>query len=189
MGVRKSRPRCAGAARRAIATAAVRGDLRDFKPQELANTAWAFAKADRAAPTLFDAIAREAVRGGLRDFKPQELSMTASWAFATAGHAAPVLLDAIATQAVRRGLREFNAQDLANVAWAFATAGHAAPTLLDAIATGRRCAAACATLARRTSPIRRGRLPNLAMLRLPSSTATHLCSSCVRWSAALRLRT
>ena len=114
----------------AIATEAVRGGLRDFRPQELTNTAWAFAKAERAAPTLLDAIATEAVRGGMRDFNPQNLTNTA-WAFATAGHAAPALLDAIATEAVRGGLREFKPQELANAAWAFAVADHLAPALFD----------------------------------------------------------
>ena len=33
-----------------------------FKPQELANTAWAFATAGHAAPALIDAIAEEAAR-------------------------------------------------------------------------------------------------------------------------------
>ena len=124
----------AGALFAAVAEAAVRGGLRDFKPQGLANTAWAFATAGHAAPTLLDAVATEAVRRGLRDFKPQNLANIA-WAFATAGRAAPTLLDAIVMEAVRRGLREFKPQELANTAWAFATAGHAAPTLLDAIAT------------------------------------------------------
>ena len=123
----------AGALFTAVAEAAVRGGLRDFKPQELANTAWAFATAGRAAPALLDAIAAAAVRSGLRDFNPQALANTA-WAFATAGHAAPALLDAIATAAVPR-LREFTPQDLANTAWSFATAGRKAPALLDAIAT------------------------------------------------------
>ena len=124
----------AGALFAAVAEAAVRGGLRDFNPQDLANTAWAFATAGHAAPALLDAIATEAVRGGLRDFRPQELTNTA-WAFAKAERAAPTLLDAIATEAVRGGMRDFNPQNLTNTAWAFATAGHAAPALLDAIAT------------------------------------------------------
>ena len=118
---------------KAIATEAVRGGLRGFTPQGLANVAWAFATAGHAAPTLLDAIAAEAVRGGLRDFSPQNFANTA-WAFAKAGHAAPALFDAIAAEAVRGGLRDFKPQDLANTSWAFATAGHAAPALLDAIA-------------------------------------------------------
>jgi hypothetical protein len=104
-----------------------------LNPQNLANTAWAFATAGHAAPALLDAIAAAAVRSGLCDFNPQNLANTA-WAFATAGHAAPALLDAIAAEAVRSGLGDFKPQALANTAWAFATVGHAAPALLDAIA-------------------------------------------------------
>ena len=108
----------------------MRRGLLDFNPQDLANTAWAFATAGRAAPALLDAIATEAVRRGLRDFKPQNLANTA-WAFATAGRAAPTLLDAIAAEAVRSDLRDFNEQELANTAWAFATADHLAPALFN----------------------------------------------------------
>ena len=123
----------AGALFAAVAEAAVRGGLREFKPQELANMAWAFAKAGHKAPPLLDAIATEAVRSDLRNFKPQELTNTV-WAFATAGQEAPALLSAIALEAAPR-LFEFNPQNLANTAWAFAKAGHKAPALLDAIAT------------------------------------------------------
>ena len=85
----------------------MRGDLRDFKPQELANTAWAFATAGRAAPTLLDAIATEAVRRGLRDFNEQELANTA-WAFAAADHLAPALFDSDAfVQQLRAAERSF----------------------------------------------------------------------------------
>eukprot|EP00964_Phaeocystis_antarctica_P012386 scaffold6828_cov66-Phaeocystis_antarctica.AAC.1 len=123
----------AGALFTAVAEAAVRSGLCCFKPQELANTAWAFATAGQRAPALLDAIATEAVRSSLREFDPQNLANTA-WALAKADHAAPVLLDAIAAAAVLR-LRDFNAQELANTAWAFGTAGHKATALLDAIAT------------------------------------------------------
>ena len=34
--------------------------LRDFKPQEVSNTAWAFATANHQAPALFDAVAKAA---------------------------------------------------------------------------------------------------------------------------------
>jgi len=105
--------------------------VREFNPQELSNTAWAFATAGHAAPALLDAIAAEAA-GRVHEFNEQGLANTA-WAFATAGHAAPALLDAIAAEAAGR-VHEFNPQELTNTAWAFATAGHAAPALLDAIA-------------------------------------------------------
>jgi len=108
---------------------------REFKPQELVNTAWAFATAGRATHALMDAVAEQSARQ-VREFNPQALANTA-WAFATAGHAAPALFDAIGTESARQ-VREFNPQALANTAWAFATAGHAAPALFDAI--GREAA-------------------------------------------------
>jgi len=102
----------------------------EFEPQELANTAWAFATAGRATHALLDAVAEESA-GRVREFNPQELANMA-WAFATAGHAAPALFDAIGREAAER-VRQLNPQNLANTAWAFATAGHAAPALFDAI--------------------------------------------------------
>jgi hypothetical protein len=60
----------AGALFAAVAEAAVRVGFGSFKPQELANTAWAFATAGHAAPALLDAIAAAAVLR-LRDFNPQ----------------------------------------------------------------------------------------------------------------------
>ena len=95
--------------------------MREFKPQELSNTAWAFATAGYAAPALFDAIAEEA-SGRVREFTPQELANTAS-AFATAGHAAPALFGAIAEESTGR-MRELSPQDLANTAWAYAALDH-----------------------------------------------------------------
>ena len=53
----------------------------DFSPQDLSNTAWAFATAGHLSTELLNAISAEVVRRGLGDFKPQELSNTA-WAFA-----------------------------------------------------------------------------------------------------------
>jgi len=107
----------------------------DLSPQDLANTAWAFATAGSATQAPFDAIGNEAA-GRVRDFNPQNLSNTA-WAFATAGHAAPALFDAIGMESAGR-MDEFKPQNLANTAWAFATAGHPAPALFDAI--GREAA-------------------------------------------------
>jgi hypothetical protein len=114
-----------------LATASCRR-IGECKPQELANTAWAFATAGHAVPALLDAIAAEAERR-VGEFNAQNLANTA-WAFATAGHPAPTLLDAIAAEAAPR-VGEFLSQELANTAWAFVKAGHAAPALLDAIAS------------------------------------------------------
>ena len=93
--------------------------LRDFTPQHLSNTAWAFAKSRTLAPALFEAISAQAVRRGLGDYNEQHFYNTA-WAFATARHEAPALFEAISAEALRRGLGDFNAQDLSNTAWALA---------------------------------------------------------------------
>ena len=110
---------------------ACRARVRDFEPQHLANTAWAFATMGIDARKLFDAIA-DAARSRLSEFKAQELANTA-WAFAKSGIDARELFDAIA-DAARSRLCEFNAQNLANTAWAFATMGIDARKLFDAIA-------------------------------------------------------
>ena len=54
----------------------------DFKVQELANTAWAFATASQSDAQLFAALARVA-EWRLGDFNVQDLANTA-WAFAIA---------------------------------------------------------------------------------------------------------
>ena len=111
--------------------------LSEFNPQELANTAWAFATAGVPAPELFDEIAAES-KPRLSEFNPQELTSTA-WAFATAGVPAPELFDEIATASKPR-LKKFNPQDLANTAWAFAVTNKASSALLGEIAD---CASRC----------------------------------------------
>jgi len=57
-------------------------DSADFKPRELANTAWGVAKAQVASPKLFANLCRAALNVGLRHFKPQELS-NCVWALST----------------------------------------------------------------------------------------------------------
>jgi len=105
--------------------------VKDAEPQQLANTAWAYARARHAAPALLDAIATAAM-ARVDDFSPQALANMA-WAYATARQPAPALMDAIAVAAVVQ-IAEFNPQDLANTAWAYATARHEVPELMDAIA-------------------------------------------------------
>lgn len=118
--------------------------LRDFTPQALANTAWAFVRARRATPSMLEVIATEALPR-LGEFKPQELANLA-WAFATAVAAGrhggsprpppPVtaaLFDAIADRTAAQSAG-FSAQGLANTAWAFAAAGHPARSMFGAIA-------------------------------------------------------
>ena len=55
--------------------------IRNFKPQNLSNVAWAFATLGIPAPRLFEAVAAES-EVQIRNFKPQDLS-NMTWAFAT----------------------------------------------------------------------------------------------------------
>jgi len=75
---------------------AVERRLDHFKPQELANTAWAFATADRSDALLFVLLVR-VVERRLGEFKPQDFANTA-WAFATAAWLNAPLCMGIVTQ-------------------------------------------------------------------------------------------
>ena len=116
----------------AISAEAVRRRLGGFNPQELSNTAWAFAQAGRASPELFAVISAEVVRRELGDFGAQALANTVC-AFAKTGCTSPELFAVISAEMVRRGLDDFKEQDLSNTAWAFAKAGRLAPALFDII--------------------------------------------------------
>jgi len=98
----------------------------------MANTLWAYAKADVAALTLFEAVARETMRRGVGELSVQTMARVV-WAFSTSGVSASFLFAAIADEATGR-VREFNAQDMSNTVLAFATASAAAPGLFQAIA-------------------------------------------------------
>ena len=77
----------------ALARAAERC-MHDFKPQEIANTAWAFVIADESDAPLFMALARTA-EWHMCKFKPQEIANTV-WALQTAGLSDAKLLKAFA---------------------------------------------------------------------------------------------
>ena len=63
--------------------AAIDRRMRDFDPQSLANTAWAFATSGHQEEQLFTALA-VATEWHIRDFNEQALANT-SWAFAMVG--------------------------------------------------------------------------------------------------------
>ena len=115
--------------------------LSDFKPREIANTAWGVAKAQISAPKIFASICSAALNIGLEHFKPQELSICV-WACATSFNsctppqrttlmqAIPTFFDAIEAEIVKRsevrdgdlaGLSDFKPQELSNTLWSFAT--------------------------------------------------------------------
>lgn len=107
----------------------------EYKPQELANMAWGFAKAGLRSPSLFAMVEREALPK-LATFKPIELASLA-WAFAKDGigskPASDRLFAGIAREAEAR-IGDFNARALFNLAWAFAATRRPDDRLFDAIA-------------------------------------------------------
>ena len=78
VGLRHSRPHSAPELLDAIAAAAV-PRLCEFTPQELANTAWAFAVADHLAPALFDSHDFVQLCAAQHGFTPKALSQLHQW--------------------------------------------------------------------------------------------------------------
>ena len=115
--------------------AAVPPKLAEFKPQEIATTAWAYATVNIPAPELFAAIAAIAP-DRLGSYRAQDLADLV-WAFAKGGVAAPALFDAVAAVATPRR-NDFNSSELASIVWAYTKAGVAAPELFDAISRSVR---------------------------------------------------
>lgn len=105
--------------------------LHDCNAQELANSAWAFAKAGYLDANLFSSLAR-VVESRANDFNAQELA-NISWAFATANQSDAKLFSAL-SGSIQWHLGDFSAQGLANTSWAFAKVGHLDAQLFAAMA-------------------------------------------------------
>jgi O-acetyl-ADP-ribose deacetylase (regulator of RNase III) len=103
--------------------------ISEFNAQNLAITAWSFARAGRTDPELFDSMAREAERR-VDEFTAQDITYT-TWAFETAGRKDPSLYAALARVAEQR-MSQFKAADLVNTAWSFSKAGVKDPQLYAA---------------------------------------------------------
>ena len=90
--------------------------------EDLANIAWAFAKACQLDEKLFKALSRAAV-GCLDDFNAQDLGNIA-WAFAKAGYFDKELFNSVASSFCngKQNLDDLTAPHVANIAWAFAKA-------------------------------------------------------------------
>jgi hypothetical protein len=84
----------------------------DFNPQNMPNTAWAFATLGIKVDALFTAIAVQDA-SCVADFKQKELSNTA-WSFATLGIKVGALFTAIAVQAASC-VADFNPQQLSQL--------------------------------------------------------------------------
>ena len=94
--------------------------LDDFKPQDLATTAWAFAKMKNKPGWLLLSALEDRVAATATEFNSQDVAMTL-WAFAKIG-ARPreLVLRALLLRAEAIAAN-FNAQDIANTLWAVAT--------------------------------------------------------------------
>mmetsp|Transcript_81887 Transcript_81887/g.144557 ORF Transcript_81887/g.144557 Transcript_81887/m.144557 type:complete len:390 (+) Transcript_81887:145-1314(+) len=91
--------------------------INEYGPQDLSNTAWAYAKLGIVHYTMLGSISADVIKK-ISQFTPQNLANTA-WAWATlAVHDVP-LLQAITIEAVAKRA-EFTAQNFGNTAWAFA---------------------------------------------------------------------
>eukprot|EP00984_Skeletonema_dohrnii_P008272 scaffold3034_cov110-Skeletonema_dohrnii-CCMP3373.AAC.5 len=109
--------------------------LKEFKPQALSNTVWAYATADVLHAKLFEKVANHIVESdSLSRFKPQEFSNTV-WAYATAGISHASLFEKVANHIVESdSLDRFKPQALSNTVWAHATAGINHPRLFEKVA-------------------------------------------------------
>jgi len=90
----------------------------DAKPQEIANTLWAYAKNRSVEAPLFHGLADVALGQDLLwTFKPQELSNTV-WSFATVGlHHVPLCTAMVDVVISKRW--ELSPQNAANILWAY----------------------------------------------------------------------
>uniref|UniRef100_A0A7S4RAM3 catechol O-methyltransferase n=1 Tax=Alexandrium monilatum TaxID=311494 RepID=A0A7S4RAM3_9DINO len=100
------------------------------KPQELSNTAWAYAQLSFLHLPLMDAIAAASI-AKITQCLSQDHSNLA-WAFATLHLPNAPLCDSIAAAALRT-IRQFERQHLVNTAWSFATLRFEHPPLMKAI--------------------------------------------------------
>lgn len=99
-----------------------------FKPQELANTAWALASLGLNHPTFLDALVA-AAQPQLSSFNPEALA-NILWALAKLGYSHPAFMDAVVA-AARPQISVFEPQNLANMVWALVTLGLSRPDFID----------------------------------------------------------
>ena len=102
-----------------------------FKPKELANVMWAFAKCNHGSRGLYAVAARRALDGArqLEDYQARDFASLV-WAFGKAKAHEPELFAAIEAEiASRRGRDLVNGQDIANIVTGFAAVQHPAPLL------------------------------------------------------------
>mmetsp|Transcript_42058 Transcript_42058/g.136103 ORF Transcript_42058/g.136103 Transcript_42058/m.136103 type:complete len:522 (+) Transcript_42058:236-1801(+) len=106
--------------------------LSEFKPQDIANTAWSFANVGFKHEPLLAAISACAI-AKIEEFQPQDLGNT-FWAFAKVEVMPDELLKTAISAASLRRISELEPQNLAMTAWSFSTLGIVDEELMSAIA-------------------------------------------------------
>lgn len=109
----------------------MRAKVEDFQPQNLSNTAWAFAALSILTETFMDSIAVVAMRR-IDLFDAQALTNTA-WAYAKIEYIPPWMLDVLMEQATQK-MSEWSPQHLSSFAWSFASVTFRSRKLMDALA-------------------------------------------------------
>lgn len=108
-----------------------------FKPKELANLMWAFAKCNHGSHDFYMVAAQRALNNArqLEDYQARDLASLV-WAFGKAKVHEPALFAAVEVEiANRRGANIVFGQDIANIVAGFAAVQHPAPLLYRLLQT------------------------------------------------------
>ena len=107
----------------------------EFNSQEIANTLWAYAKANVRHQQLFEQVAYHIVSsGGLDVFNSQDIANTV-WAYAKVDIPHTKLFETVANHIVSSYILDsFSSQALANTVWAYATADVRHEKLFETVA-------------------------------------------------------
>ena len=90
----------------------------NFKPQEISNLAWSFAKINVRNIELFELLAEE-TKYKIKKFNSQNITNLA-WSFATLNITNVGVLELLAEE-TKYKIKNFNSQNITNLAWSFAT--------------------------------------------------------------------
>lgn len=102
-----------------------------FKPYEVTNMLWAYAKLAIPCPNIFRKTSERLAKRLPGEFKAQCLSL-AAWSFATARWRDPQLFQSLAGELVMLAL-ELKPQEISNTLWAFAKSRFPHVALFDAL--------------------------------------------------------
>jgi len=105
--------------------------LDEFKPYEVTNMLWAYAKLSVPSPTLFRKTSMRLLKRAPGEFKAQCLSL-AAWSIATARWRDPPLFQSLAGELVGQAM-ELKPQEISNTLWTFAKSRFSHAPLFEAL--------------------------------------------------------